>query len=58
MNNHFVKNLLLSNNGQLAVSLVREFLESCQLDYTLSVFDPEINEVTITFQIIYSQIRE
>ena len=31
--------------GKLAISLVREFLEFCNLDYTISVLDPEINSV-------------
>ena len=32
-----------TTNGRLVASLVREFLEFFNLDYTLAVFDPETN---------------
>ena len=36
-------NYLNTTNGRLVASLVREFLEFFNLDYTLAVFDPETN---------------
>lgn len=38
-----VKKLLQTNEGRLAASLIRDFLECCNLDYTISVLDPELN---------------
>lgn len=38
-----VKKLLQTQEGRLAASLIREFLECCHLDYTISVMDPELN---------------
>lgn len=38
-----IKKLLATNEGREAVSLVRDFLEVCNLDFTISVFDPELN---------------
>lgn len=35
--------------GQVATSLVREFLNFFDLDYTRSVFDPETNAVSFVF---------
>ena len=35
----------------MAASLVRDFLEKCNLDYALSVYDPELNSVSIFFGI-------
>ena len=34
---------LSTTNGRLVASLVREFLEFFDLDFTLAVFDPETN---------------
>jgi FGFR1 oncogene partner len=39
--NKHLKEFLSSNEGSLVTCLVREFLEFFQLDFTLSVFDPE-----------------
>lgn len=39
--NRHLKEFLSSNEGSLVACLVREFLEFFQLDFTLSVFDPE-----------------
>jgi len=36
-----LKEFLSSDEGSLIACLVREFLEFFQLDFTLSVFDPE-----------------
>jgi FGFR1 oncogene partner len=41
--NPFIKQLLHTKDGKLAISLIREFLEQCSLDFTLSVFEPESN---------------
>lgn len=41
--NPLIKNLLNSREGRLTMSIVREFLLACHLDYTIAVFDPEIN---------------
>lgn len=38
-----VKRTLNAPEGRTAASLVRDFLESTNLDYTISVFDPELN---------------
>jgi hypothetical protein len=43
--NVITKKLLNKNEGQLAASLVKDFLEKCELDYTLSVYEPELNSV-------------
>lgn len=40
-----VNKILSVNEGRTAASLVRDFLEKSNLDYTLSVFDPELNSV-------------
>jgi hypothetical protein len=42
-----VNNLLKTKEGRLAVNLVRDFLEACNLRYTLSVFDPELDIVSL-----------
>jgi FGFR1 oncogene partner len=39
--NKTLKAFLSSDEGSLVACLVREFLEFFQLDFTLSVFDPE-----------------
>jgi FGFR1 oncogene partner len=39
--NKHLKEFLSSSEGLLVACLVREFLEFFQLDFTLSVFDPE-----------------
>lgn len=39
--NKHLKEFLSSSEGSLVACLVREFLEFFQLDFTLSVFDPE-----------------
>lgn len=41
--NSKVKKILQTNEGRLAASLIRDFLECCNLDYTISVLDPELN---------------
>jgi len=41
--NPIIKNLLTTKEGRLTISLVKEFLEACNLDYTLSVFEPELD---------------
>lgn len=41
--NSKVKKLLQTNEGRLGASLIRDFLECCNLDYTISVLDPELN---------------
>jgi len=41
--NNSLINFLSSTNGRLIASLVREFLEFFNLDFTLAVFDPETN---------------
>lgn len=37
------KRALNAPEGRIAASLVKDFLESANLDYTVSVFDPELN---------------
>jgi len=57
--------------GRLAASLIRDFLECCNLDYTISVLDPELNSVSrfecfchcndlnkYVFGILYSMIND
>ena len=41
--NSRLSDYLSTTNGRLVASLVREFLEFFDLDYTLAVFDPETN---------------
>jgi FGFR1 oncogene partner len=43
LNNSTLKSLIATDEGHLAASLVRDFIEKCNLDYTLSVYDPELN---------------
>lgn len=43
LNNSTLKGLIATDEGHLAASLVRDFIEKCNLDYTLSVYDPELN---------------
>jgi hypothetical protein len=38
-----LQSLLSTNEGRLAASLIRDFLEILNLDFTLSVYDPELN---------------
>ena len=38
---------LMNLKGRLAFAVVREFLENCNLDFTLSVMDPELNVVSV-----------
>ncbi len=45
MNNLFISYILCLFLGRLVTSLVREFLEFFNLEYTLAVFDPETNIV-------------
>ena len=52
--NPCVKKLVETKEGRLAASLVREFLEQCNLDFTMSVFDPEFNIVSAIFFYIQS----
>merc|ERR1719239_503592 len=41
--NHKLVSFLSSTNGRLVASLVREFLQFFDLDFSLAVFDPETN---------------
>ena len=41
--NNSLISFLSTTNGRLVASLVREFLEFFNLDFTLAVFDPETN---------------
>ena len=41
--NRKLSEYLSTTNGRLVASLVREFLDFFDLDYTLAVFDPETN---------------
>jgi hypothetical protein len=34
------------NEGRTAAALVRDFLEKANLEYTLAVYDPELNSVS------------
>ena len=43
LQNIAAKRALNAPEGRTAASLVRDFLESANLDYTISVFDPELN---------------
>ncbi|CAF1138733.1 unnamed protein product, partial [Brachionus calyciflorus] len=43
LHNIAAKRALNAPEGRTAAALVREFLESANLDYTISVFDPELN---------------
>ena len=43
MVNSRLSDYLSTTNGRLVASLVREFLEFFDLNYTLAVFDPETN---------------
>ena len=47
---------LSTTNGRLVASLVREFLEFFDLDFTLAVFDPETNIGSEVNQRIFSII--
>ncbi|XP_015907711.1 centrosomal protein 43 [Parasteatoda tepidariorum] len=44
--NKQLENFLNTDEGKLAVSVVREFLEYFNLSFTLSVFDPEVSSST------------
>lgn len=44
-----VNKVLSASEGRTAASVVRDFLEKANLDYTLSVFDPELNSVEFLF---------
>ena len=41
--NHKLTEFLSTTNGRLVASLVREFLEFFDLNFTMAVFDPETN---------------
>lgn len=43
--------ILSSNEGILGASLVREFLGAYNLDYTVKVYDSELNEVKFCFNL-------
>lgn len=43
LQNIAAKRALNAPEGRAAASLVRDYLESANLDYTISVFDPELN---------------
>lgn len=45
MENVATNKVLSTSEGRTATALVRDFLEKTNLEYTLGVFDPELNPV-------------
>lgn len=56
--NHKLKSFLETPQGIQTVSLVRDFLQYFNLDYTLSVFEPELNHIDQNQFLSSDELRE